>query len=409
MHPWSSAVKQCPYEHYNAWRAAAPIAWSEELSAWLIVGYEEASYVLEHDASFSSRNSIFTPDAENVDAFPSQINADNLRHAQLRALTEQAWVPRWGDQHSLSLVRSITKELLAAFAPGAFYVVRDLASPFSSRVMASLWGVDREDYDWFVSTSSAFVRGVGVPMHEESEAATNFFSAATQLRKYIGGQLELRRAEPRDDLLTRLAQAEADGRRLSDSEIHAFFMLNLIIGVETTTSLIANAVRALGEQPAMARRVRDDRTLVWNLIEETLRHDAPVQGLYRRARRDVEISGAQIRAGDALCVLYAAANRDPNYVECPASFNLDGARRDHLAFGRGVHECPAGGLARMVAEVAINAVLDQFETLTPIANDEPAPPASSARFFGAAAEQAFMYTLSEEERHRDFVSSYRFE
>ena len=115
----------------------------------------------------------------------------------------------------------------------------------------------------------------------------------------------------------------------------------------------------------MMDRVRDDRSLVWNPMEESLRYEAPIQGFYRKARQDMELAGKQIKAGDALCVLYAAGNRDPSEFECPAEFNLDKARRDHLAFGKGVHYCLGASLARLEGDIASNAVLDRFETLTP--------------------------------------------
>ena len=145
----------------------------------------------------------------------------------------------------------------------------------------------------------------------------------------------------------------------------AFLVLLLVAGNETTTNLIGTAIRQLAEDPEMMKRVRDERGLVWNLIEESLRYEAPIQGFYRKATQDIELAGVQIKAGDPLCVLYAAGKWDPKKFECPAEFNLDDARRDHLAFGKGVHYCLGASLARLEADIAINAVLDNFETLTP--------------------------------------------
>jgi cytochrome P450 len=166
-------------------------------------------------------------------------------------------------------------------------------------------------------------------------------------------------------------------------------------------------VRALAETPAMLERIRDDRGLVWNLVEEALRFEAPVQGLYRRAREEVELGGAKIATGDALCVLYGAANRDPRYAECPSTFSLDKARSDHLAFGRGAHACPGANLARIEAEVAINGVLDRFETLEALVASEADIRWRPATFLRGMASYRVAHTLRTVPRRSAATPAYR--
>src|SRR5690606_31209265 len=119
---------------------------------------------------------------------------------------------------------------------------------------------------------------------------------------------EMRRAQPRDDLVTRLVQAEVDGRQLDLPELVSFLVLLLVAGNETTTNLMNHSVRAMAEHPELQQRVRERPELMEKLLEEALRWESPIQGFYRRARQDIEVGGVQVKAGDALLVLYGAAN-----------------------------------------------------------------------------------------------------
>jgi len=361
MHPFSSEIKGCPYPYYDRWREEGPVVWNEEMGAWLVTGYKEACFVLEKHYIFSSMNSVFSPEAEDVQEFPSIINIDQPRHKKLRALAAKAFTPKSIERDWLPRINRIVDEQLASVKGGTFYVVRDLAYPLPVRMIAEIIGVESERFAQFKYWSNEVIKGIGM----EAEEPEQFSEAVTALREYFMSQVVSRSAEPRDDLLTRLIEAEVDGEKLTDLELQAFLILLLVAGNETTTNLIATAIRVLAEDPDLMRRIRDDRSLVGNLIEESLRWDAPIQGFYRKATRDIELAGKQIKAGDPLCVLYGAANRDPAEFKCPSEVDLDAARRDHLAFGKGIHFCLGASLARIETAIAINAVLDRFEVLRP--------------------------------------------
>jgi cytochrome P450 len=389
MHPFSIEVKKCPYPHYDRWRDESPVLWNDEMGAWLVTGYKEAVFVLDNHQIFSSTNSVFQPIAEGVEAFPSIINIDEPRHKKLRALAAKAFTPKSLSQDWAPRIGRIVEEQLAGIDASTFNVVGDLAFPLPVRMIAEVIGVESEKFAQFKTWSDEIARGIG--MQRDDETMMQFQMAIMGLNMYFMEQVEQRRQQPRDDLLTRLVEAEVDGERLTPTELLAFLVLLLVAGNETTTNLIGTAIRQLAENPDMMTRVRDDRSLVWNLMEESLRYEAPIQGFYRKARQDIELAGAQINNGDPLCVLYAAGNWDPKEFDCPARFNLDAARRDHLAFGKGVHYCLGASLARLEADIAINAVLDRFETLTPVAGHEvqwrPTP------FFRGMHEYPVSYTL----------------
>ena len=364
MHPFSPEMKQCPYPHYDRWRDEGRVLWNAEMGAWLVLGYREAVSVLDDHRAFSSANSVFSPQAENVGGFPSIINTDEPRHRKLRALAAKAFTPRSIERDWAPRIQRIVDEQLDGIDAATFNVVGDLAYPLPVRMIAEIIGVESERFPQFKYWSDEIVKRIGVPADHVADPV-QFQVAIMELSTYFYQQMELRRRQPRDDLFTRLLEAEVDGERLTLAELQAFLVLLLVAGNETTTNLIGSAVRVLAEDPVLMRRLRADRSLVWNLVEESLRAEAPIQGFYRKALRDVELGGQQVRAGDALCVLYGAGNRDEREFDCPGEFNLDRARRDHLAFGKGIHYCLGASLARIEAGIAINAVLDRFETLTP--------------------------------------------
>jgi cytochrome P450 len=189
----------------------------------------------------------------------------------------------------------------------------------------------------------------------------NFVLSTKEFSEYFLDQLERRRLEPRDDVLSDLATGCIDGERLTDDEQLGMLQQFLIAGNETTTTLIANIVKYLAENPQMQERVRADRSLVEPLVEEMLRFEAPVGGLFRQATADVVIGESRIATGDHLWLVFASANRDecrfadPDIVE-PNRTNV----KDHVAFGFGEHFCPGAGLARAEARIATNVLLDHL-------------------------------------------------
>ncbi|MEO8456773.1 MAG: cytochrome P450 [Chloroflexota bacterium] len=390
-HPWSMQVKERPYPYFDKWRQESPILWNREMRAFVVTGYKEALSILEDHQTFSSTNSVFNPEAENVISFPSMINIDEPRHKKLRAIAAKAFTPKSLDRDWAPRIQRITREQLAGVGPDVFNVVGDLAFPLPVRMIAEVIGVDSGKYNEFKTWSDHLAQRIGIPESERGGVADMEFQIAIMnLTVYFMQEIEKRCQVPQDDLFTRILEAEVDGEMLTPVEIQAFLVLLLVAGNETTTNLIAHAIRALSLDPALFQAVQSDRTLVAKLIEEALRWEAPIQGFYRKATRDIEISGVQLKAGDPLCVMYAAANRDPAKYECPAEIKLERASREHLAFGKGVHYCLGANLARLEADIALNAVLDHFASLTPVDSDHIAW--RQTPFFRGPVEYPVRYT-----------------
>ncbi len=185
------------------------------------------------------------------------------------------------------------------------------------------------------------------------EAYRRTFAEAFQYALAVAAQ---RRAAPGDDLASLLATAEVDGRRLSDREFCHFWLLLVVAGNETTRHLLSGSVLALAEHPDQRRRLAADPGLIPTAVEELVRWVTPIMQFRRTARRDTELTGQRIAAGDKVVLYYVAANRDPAVFAGPDRLDLGRDPNPHLSFGIGPHFCLGANLARLEARAALSAL-----------------------------------------------------
>jgi cytochrome P450 len=190
---------------------------------------------------------------------------------------------------------------------------------------------------------------------------------------YLEELLKRKRAEPRDDLLLRLAAAEVDGERLTASEMVGFFQLLLLAGAETTTNLINNAILCFIAHPHQLELLRGRMELLPSAIEEVLRYRSPLQWIYRKTRQDAEMQGRVIPSGSLVLVMMGAANHDAAVFAEPGRFDITRDPNPHVAFGHGVHFCMGAPLARLEARVALAEFLGRVKEFG-LASDEPWEP-----------------------------------
>jgi cytochrome P450 len=187
--------------------------------------------------------------------------------------------------------------------------------------------------------------------------------ASQSLRDLFARVLAERRLEPRDDLMSVLAQAELDGTRLDDEAIYAFLRLLAPAGAETTYRSSSNLLFGLLSHPDQLEALRDERGLMPQAIEEGLRWECPLTGITRTAMRDVQIGDVTVPAGSLVAVNLAAANRDETRYENPDAFDLFRPQKTHMAFAFGPHRCLGMHLARVETTVVVNALLDRLPGL----------------------------------------------
>jgi cytochrome P450 len=300
---------------------------------------------------------------------------DPPRHLRLRALVAQAFTP--GSVAALEpRIRDLSRRLIdAEIGDGEMDLALDLAIPLAMLVIGEMLGLPPEDQSSFERWNDVFLRmsytvpgGPGV-----EEIVAEFAMTTAEMHEYLGRLLEERRVRPRNDLFTRLLQAELEGERLTQTEILGFFQLLLLAGSETTTNLLNNAVISFADNREAYAQIQANPELLPSAIEEVLRYRSPLQWMFRIARQDVEMGGQHIPAGKRVLAMIGAANRDPAIFPEPNRFIPDRNPNPHLAFGHGIHFCLGSSLARLEAKIALADLLERTSDVE-LASDAPWTP-----------------------------------
>jgi cytochrome P450 len=318
-----------------------------------VFGFDEAVQVLRDNETYSS--SVYEGIMGLVMG-KTILQMDEPEHRLHRALVSPTFRSKVLERWEGDLVQRVVDELLDDFAAdGSADLVQQLTFHFPVQVIAEILGLPRADFPRFqrwaieiTSVTANWDRGV---------------AASEALRDYFAGVVEERRVRPADDLISDLLTVEVDGRRLDDEEIFSFLRLLLPAGVETTYRASGNLLYGLLTNPDQLRAVREDRSLLPDAFEETIRWEPPVTVILRRAMADTELAGVPVTAGADVGLLLGSANRDERKYEHPDRFDLFRESRQSLGFGFGVHVCLGMHLARMETRVAVNALLDRMPDL----------------------------------------------
>jgi cytochrome P450 len=363
FNPWDEKFRADPYPYYRPLLAGPPRLLNLFVPMALVARYADTATILRDHERFSSlppRTPYIEERLQIFGSAPRIVFSDPPVHTRLRRLVSRAFTPR-RIRDLDGRVREITNALLdKAAAKGEFEVMADLANPLPVMVIAEMLGVPPEDYEMFKRLSDAVVESDNTP--PGTRIPDYIRESFAQLRAYFVAEIEKRRRNPGDDLVSVLvAQEEADA--LTEQELIAFVVLLLLAGNETTTNLIGNGMLALGRHPDQMERLRRDPSLMPRAIEEMLRYDCPVQSTVRHPKVDVEVGGVTIAAKTFTFIIVAAANRDPAHFPNPETFDITRDPNDHLAFGEGIHYCIGAPLARMEGAIVIASVLERFPHL----------------------------------------------
>ncbi len=378
---FDQSLVEDPYPYFDGLRSAGPVLQLPHLGVVAVTGYDESMEVYRDTDTFSSCNSVIGPFATFpvplegddvsavVDRYRDQlpmhehmVTMDPPDHTRERALLMRLITPKRLKDNEEFIWRLADEQLDEFLGDGRCEFITAFTQPFAMLVVADLLGVPEEDHqrfrEGFGLTSSPGVVGAG----EEGSPGEN---PLAWLDQWFAQYIEDRRRQPQGDVLSDLALATyPDGTTPDVTSVVRTATFLFAAGQETSARLLAAALKYLAENPESQDELRADTDRIPGFLEEVLRVESPVKADFRLARRRTSIAGVDIPAGTPVMLLNGAANRDPRRFECPAEFRMDRPNaQTHIAFGRGVHSCPGGPLARAEGRVSIERILDRTRNI----------------------------------------------
>lgn len=360
-------------------RREAPIQWDETNQWWLLTRHADIREVSRHPEAFSSEPKGPWHVAEHRFSMQAM---DGPAHLRNRNIVSRGFTPRMVALLSKRARRYAEEavDALAGRSSGDF--VTDLAVPVPLRIIAAMLGVADGDFDRFRRLTDAVVGGTN------SEAGAGGLAEAApmiaELMEYFGKKAEERRAEPRDDMLSKIIAASDEGvleglpgasgdglAGFSNDEVKSMAFFLLIAGNETTRNGISQGMLALLQHPDERARLASRPELWETAADEILRWTSPVRAMRRVALHDVTLGHQRIRAGESVVMVYASANRDERVFEEPDRFKLDRHPNPHLALGFGPHYCLGANLAKMEIQATLACILERLPSLRLAPGSEP--------------------------------------
>jgi len=367
-------IQECPWTFYKELRDEAPVYMDPQLGCAIISRYDDVVQALRSPDIFSTKMAFpkFTSEAVKKlydekghgEMIGVLVQDDPPRHTRFRSLVNLAFTAD-RVQKMEPYIEGITNSLIDGFIDkGEVDILKEFCMPLPLTVIADQIGVSRDDIwklrEW---TNAGVAATVDLMASEDEQIA--LAEKIIEFQLYFADRIEERRANPQDDMITDLINAEIEGERPLDlPELLAVIQQLLVGGNETTTNGLGAGIMQLIKNPEQAEALRADPSLYTKLPEEVLRIESPVQGLFRMTMEDVEIGGTTLPKGTLCQVRFGSANHDDSRFECPEDFDIERkAVGKHLAFGSGIHLCIGMMLARREMTVGLRAINTRLKNL----------------------------------------------
>ena len=360
--PFSEDFFTSPYDTYRRMRDEAPVYHSEQYDFYALTRHDDVAEAFKDHDTYSSAYGVDLAQVRTgeVTKHGSIIAMDPPAHRRMRSLLNKVFTPR-AIQAKRDLVVQMVDLHLGAVNPDGFDFVQDFSALFPVDVMTTMQGVPDADHQQIRLWIDSFLHRE----HGEVEMSQRGVQCAIDMSVYYYQLIKARRANPGDDLLSTLIQAEIerdDGTMapLNNLEITEFAVLLGGAGAETVTKLLGNAAVVFAQNPEQWHTLLEDRSKIPLAVEELLRFEAPAQYNVRRAQRDITLHGVTIPAGSPVFLVGGSANRDPAAWTDADAFDIDRDRTEaqNLGLGYGIHSCLGAALARMESAIALDRMLD---------------------------------------------------
>jgi cytochrome P450 len=345
-----------PYEYYEAFRDWAvendqQLGWSEkEGGFWVVVGYDAGKEIFQNPEVFTNQESTF-PVYGTPDGRPLMLAAyDEPAHTKYRRLVQGPFSPRKA-QEMADQLRVTTNDLIDRFiTAGRVDVVTDLAHEVPARATAIIMGLPPESGDVYRTWTHAMAQ----QQHTDPEGAARVMG---EMDDWFADLLEERKRNPGEDILSAIIQADVDGERLTDQEVHDFFVVLLLGGIDNTSKLLSNMFWRLSWDRELRRRLIAHPELIGTTVEECLRYYSPAMAVRVVGSEPVTLHGHTMQPGQFVVQMLPIMNRDPRQFDNPDVFLPDRAPNRHLALGLGIHRCLGAHLLKIEAAVAAQEFL----------------------------------------------------
>jgi cholest-4-en-3-one 26-monooxygenase len=361
---------------------------------WAITKHADIVEIGKHpkDWIIAPRVAVFT-DITPVEEIKVRhlLTMDPPEHGRYRNLIAKSFTPRnvniWEPK-----VQDITRRVLDRAAEKTeIDFVADVSAPITIEVIALMLGVPEEDWHLLFRWTNEIIAPSDPEFQKGATPQETLQRARIELFSYFKEIAENRRANPQDDIVTRIVQGQIDGSPLADRELLSYFFLLVVAGNETTRNAMTGGIQCFLDNPEQWEALARDPGLVEGAIEETVRWTTAVIQFARTATSDQIIRGKKIREGESVCLFYASGNRDEEVFEDPFDFRIDRWPNNHIGFGRGEHVCLGAHLARL----EIRAMYQQLrERLVEMERAAPIVRVRSS-FVGGVKRAPMKWTLRE--------------
>jgi cholest-4-en-3-one 26-monooxygenase len=373
-------AERLPIEELAELRRTAPIWWNEQPLGvggfddggyWVVTKHRDVKEISRRSDVFSSQEKTALPRyregtvEEQIERGKFVLlNMDAPHHTHLRKIISRAFTPR-----AIELLRAELRERAGAIAEAAAQqgsgdFVEQVSCELPLQAIAGLMGVPQEERKKLFDWSNQMVGDV-----DPEFASNDAIGASIELIMYAMQMAADRTANPRDDLVTKLVQADVEGHKLSDDEFGFFVILLAVAGNETTRNSITHGMHAFtefGDQWELYKKLRPATA-----VDEIVRWATPVTSFQRTALSDTELGGVKIKKGQRVVMVYRSANFDEEVFDDPMAFNILRDPNPHVGFGgTGAHYCIGANLARMTIDLMFNAIADAMPDLTPLGKPE---------------------------------------